>query len=190
MAERKKKSTKAKRRPESRADALDRRIEAILKQPDVSLTAANTELSALLALGLELRDLPRPAFRKGLELALRPRIESRDLREETRQLTGQDQPRLLGSLDNATIMVTKFSGLAPWERHPDGDELILVLEGGGTITVLTASGPVRSELSPGRLFVCPKGLWHRAHADPAMVALYVTPLAGGEHSWAEDPRTQ
>ena len=188
MAQRKKKTQT--RRPESRADALDRGIEAILNEPDASLTRANAELSALLKLGLELRDLPRRAFRDGLALALRPQLESRDLREETRLLSGQDQPRLLGSLDNATIMVTKFSGLAPWERHPDGDELILVLEGGGDITVLTDSGPVRSELRPGRLFVCPKGLWHRAHADPGMTALYVTPLAGGEHSFADDPRTQ
>ncbi len=192
MAQRKKQSRgkKTNRRPESRAQALDRRIEAILKQPDAALTPQNAELSALLRLGMELRDLPRRTFRAGLALALRPQLESRDLREEVRHLSGQDQPRLLGSLDQATIMVTKFSGLAPWERHPGGDELILVLEGGGDITVLTDAGPVRSELRPGRLFVCPKGLWHRANADPGMTALYVTPLAGGEHSFADDPRTQ
>lgn len=188
MAQRRNKTHE--KRPESRAEALDRGIEAILNRPDASLTPANAELSALLRLGLELRDLPRRGFRAELALALRPRLESRDLREEVSHLTSQfDHPRLLGSLDNATIMVTKFAGLAPWERHPDGDELILVLEGGGEITVLTESGPVRSQLAPGRLFVCPKGLWHRAHADPAMTALYVTPLAGGEHSFADDPRT-
>lgn len=160
-----------------------------MNQPDASLSAANAELSALLRLAVELRDLPRAGFRAELGLALRPRLESRDLRAEVSQLTSHDAPRLLGSLDRATILVTKFSGLAPWERHPDGDELIVVLEGGGDITVLTDDGPVRSELRPGRLFVCPKGLWHRAHAQPAMTALYVTPLAGGEHSFAEDPRT-
>lgn len=160
-----------------------------MNQPDATLSPANAELSALLRLAVELRDLPRPGFRAELGLALRPRLESRDLRAEVSQLTGQDQPRMLGSLDNASIMVTKFAGLAPWERHPDGDELILVLEGGGDITVLTDEGPVRSELRPGRLFVCPRGLWHRAYAQPAMTALYVTPLAGGEHSFAEDPRT-
>jgi quercetin dioxygenase-like cupin family protein len=186
MAERK---TRAKRRGKPLAEGLDRRIEALLNEPDASLSSANTELSALLRLALELRDLPRSGFRAELGLALRPRLESRDLREEVSALSGQDQARLLGSLDEASIMLTKFAGLAPWERHPGGDELILVLEGGGDITVLTDAGPVRSELRPGRLFVCPKGLWHRAHAQPAMVALYVTPLAGGEHSWAEDPRT-
>ena len=191
MAARKKikKKSRSESRLESRADALDRNIEAILNEPDASLTPGNAELAELLKLGIELRDLPRSGFRAALALELRPRLESRDLRAEVAELTSRDEPRLLGSLDRASIMVTKFSGLAPWERHPDGDELIVVLEGGGDITVLTDDGPVVSELRPGRLFVCPKGLWHRAHAQPAMTALYVTPLAGGEHSFADDPRT-
>ena len=181
--------TKKPSRAAPRADALDRRIEALLVNPDASLTAKNGELSELLRVALDLRGLPRTGFRQELGQSLRPRIEARDLREEVSLLSGGFENRLLGSLDRASIMVTKFAGLAPWERHPDGDELIVVLEGGGDITVLTDAGPVREELRPGRLFVCPKGLWHRAHAQPAMTALYVTPLAGGEHSWAEDPRT-
>jgi quercetin dioxygenase-like cupin family protein len=186
MAERRK---RAKRSSETPTEALERGVEALLNEPGASLSPANAELSALLRLARDLRELPRAGFRAELGLALRPRLESRDLREEVSQLGGGYENRLLGSLDHASIMVTKFAGLAPWERHPDGDELILVLEGGGDITVLTDDGPVRSELRPGRLFVCPKGLWHRAHAQPAMIALYVTPLAGGEHSWAPDPRT-
>jgi len=179
------------RKRKTPADELDQRVEAILDQPGAALSRANSELSALLRVAVELRHLPRRGFREELDLALRPAqaLQSRDLREAVRGLTGQDQPRYLGSLDKATIMVTKFAGLAPWERHPDGDELIVVLEGGGDITVLTENGPVSSELRPGQLFVCPKGLWHRANAQPAMVALYVTPLGGGEHSWADDPRT-
>jgi quercetin dioxygenase-like cupin family protein len=178
------------RKRKTPADELDQRVEAILNQPGAELSRANSELSALLRVAVELRHLPRRGFREELDLALRPAqaLQSRDLREEVQQLSGYAN-RHLGSLDKATIMVTKFAGLAPWERHPDGDELIVVLEGGGDITVLTESGPVTSELRPGCLFVCPKGLWHRAHAQPAMVALYVTPLGGGEHSFADDPRT-
>jgi len=171
------------------AEELDRKVEAMLKSPGASLSAANRELSELLHVAVELRDLPRRGFRGELGLSLAPRLEPRDLRAASAELRAWDAPRLLGSLDKATIMVTKFAGLAPWERHPDGDELIVVLEGGGEITVLTETGPVTSELRPGQLFVCPKGLWHRAHAQPAMTALYVTPIAGGEHSFAEDPRT-
>jgi len=183
------KKPRVQKHAEPLAEALDLKVEAVLKNPGASLSAENRELSELLRVAVELRDLPRAAFRGELGLALRPRLESQDLRAATAALRAWDEPRLLGSLDQATIMVTKFAGLAPWERHPGGDELIVVLEGGGEITVLTDDGPVTAELRPGRLFVCPKGLWHRAHAQPAMTALYVTPIAGGEHSFAEDPRT-
>ena len=184
-----KKKSRVTKRAEPPAEELDRKVEAVLKNPRASLSAANRELSELLRVALELRDLPRREFRGRLGLALRPPLESHDLREATAELRAWDSPRMLGWLDQATIVVTKFAGLAPWERHPAGDELIVVLEGGGEITVLTDDGPVVAELRPGRLFVCPKGLWHRAHAQPAMTALYVTPIAGGEHSFAEDPRT-
>ena len=178
------------RKRKTPADEVDRGVEAILSERGGALSRANAELSALLRVAVGLRHLPRSGFREELDLSLRPAqaLQSRDLREEVQHLSGFAN-RYLGSLDKATIMVTKFAGLAPWERHPDGDELIVVLEGGGDITVLTESGPRTSELRPGMLFVCPQGLWHRAHAQPAMVALYVTPLGGGEHSWAEDPRT-
>jgi len=172
----------------NQADELDRGVESILHAADAARSAAGPELAPLLELAARLRGLPRGDFRTSLGAALRAPLAPRDLREETRLLRGQGNVAL-GSLDRATIFLSRFQGLAPWERHPDGDELILVLEGGGEIEVLTEGGPVRSQLAPGRLFVCPKGLWHRAHAEVGMTALYVTPLAGGEHSFAEDPRT-
>jgi mannose-6-phosphate isomerase-like protein (cupin superfamily) len=171
----------------SRSEELDRGVEAILqgRRPEVAETDA--ELGELLGVAAALRGLPRAAFRSRLSAALRPAIEPHDLREAVRDLPALDLRRL-GSFDRATIGVFRFSGSAPWERHPDGDELILVLEGGGEITVLTEDGPVRAELRPGRLFVCPRGLWHRPVATPSMTALYVTPFEGSEHSWADDPR--
>ena len=169
------------------AEALDREVDEMLRRPDAGLSAGNAERTQLLELALALRDLPREAFRSALGRALRPALGARDLREEARTLAANED-RLLGSLDRASVLITRHHGLPPWERHPDGDELIVVLDGGGEITVLTEDGPVRSELRPGRIFVCPKGLWHRTDAQPEMTALYVTPLAGGEHSYAEDPR--
>ncbi len=171
----------------SRAELLDAQLEAVLNDRDATLSPENAELSALLALAVDLRDLPRAEFRAALRQALRAPIAPRDLRAEARSLAPRED-RLLGALDHASILLCRHSGLPPWERHPGGDELIVVLEGGGEITVLTEDGPVRSELRPGHVFVCPKGLWHRAHAQPQMTALYVTPLGGGEHSFAEDPR--
>src|SRR5882724_959301 len=37
--------------------------------------------------------------------------------------------RPIASLDQCTLGVMRYSGLTPWERHPDGDELLHPLEG-------------------------------------------------------------
>jgi mannose-6-phosphate isomerase-like protein (cupin superfamily) len=173
----------------NRSEELDRGVEAILNDEPLALPAPDggAEISDLLQIAVALRGLPRSRFRDHLAAELRPPIVPHDLREAVKDLP-QLELRGLGAFDRATIGVFRFSGKAPWERHPDGDELILVLEGGGEITVLGEGEPIRAELRPGKLFVCPRGLWHRPVATPSMTALYVTPLTGSEHSWAEDPR--
>jgi mannose-6-phosphate isomerase-like protein (cupin superfamily) len=175
----------------NRSEELDRAVEAILEGDPIPLAPGrggdDSELTDLLRIAAALRGLPRARFRDELGAALRPQIAAHDLRDAVKGLP-QLELRRLGALDRATIGVFRFTGQAPWERHPDGDELIVVLEGGGEITVLGEGEPTRAELRPGRLFVCPRGLWHRPVATPSMTALYVTPLTGSEHSWAEDPR--
>src|SRR5438132_1720837 len=41
------------------------------------------------------------------------------------------------------------SGTSPWERHPDDDELLQVLEGEVVIRVLTDDGPVDTTVGAG-----------------------------------------
>jgi mannose-6-phosphate isomerase-like protein (cupin superfamily) len=47
--------------------------------------------------------------------------------------------RPLGALNGCLLGVTRFSGLTPWEHHPDADELLYVVEGAIEVTVLTAT---------------------------------------------------
>jgi len=75
-----------------------------------------------------------------------------------------------------------------WERHPDGDELLYVLEGELEMTLLRESTSEQASLNPGSLFVVPKGVWHRPYAKTDVRLLYVTP-ARTETSTAEDPRS-
>jgi mannose-6-phosphate isomerase-like protein (cupin superfamily) len=172
----------------NRSEELDRLVDTVLRGEEIPAGGApDAEMAALAAIAGSLRELPRASFRAALGSSLRGGIAPRDLRRAAADLP-PGELRRLGGFDGATIGLFRFSGSAPWERHPAGDELIVVLDGAGEITVLTESGPVRVELKPGSLFVCPRGLWHRPVATPSMTALYVTPLEGGEHSWADDPR--
>src|SRR2546427_3010041 len=94
----------------------------------------------------------------------------------------------IASLDQCTLGVMRYSGLTPWERHPDGDELLHPLEGEVDVTVLTDSGPTHVTVRAGSVFVCPRGLWHRQLPRPAVTMFFGTPTENGEVSWAEDPR--
>ena len=78
-------------------------------------------------------------------------------------------------------------GTSPWERHPDDDELLYVLEGEVEVTVLTQEESIQATISAGSVFVVPRGLWHRQTLKGRVKQLYVTPGAT-EHSTAEDPR--
>ena len=173
----------------TRSDELDRAVDAVLRGEEVAPASTDTELAELVAVATTLRGLPRAAFRAKLSAELRPPIVPHDLRDAVKDLPAPGG-RALGSFDHATIGVFRHSGRAPWERHPGGDELLLVLEGGGEITVLAEGGPIEAELRPGRLFICPRGLWHRSVATPSMTALYVTPAVGTQLSWADDPRAE
>ena len=97
--------------------------------------------------------------------------------------------RVIASLDQCMLGVMRYSGLTPWERHPDGDELLHVLEGEVDVTVLTDDGPAEVNVRAGSVFVCPRGLWHRQRPRPAVTMLFGTPVETEEVSWAEDPRT-
>jgi mannose-6-phosphate isomerase-like protein (cupin superfamily) len=85
------------------------------------------------------------------------------------------------------ISVGRFSGQSPWERHPDGDELVHVLDGEVEITVLSKAGPEEITVRAGSVFVVPKNHWHRQHARQSVTQLGAT-VGATEHSHAEDPR--
>lgn len=96
--------------------------------------------------------------------------------------------RMLASVGRCSLGLMRFSGLSPWERHPDGDELLHVIEGAVDLTVLTDDGPTEVTLDAGSVFVCPKGLWHRQRPRPSVTLLFGTPTENGEASFADDPR--
>lgn len=79
----------------------------------------------------------------------------------------------IAQLEGCTVGVTHFSGLTPWERHPQ-DELLFVLEGAVEVTVLDKDEMLNSTVNAGSVFVIPKGLWHRQLPQPTVKLMFIT----------------
>jgi uncharacterized cupin superfamily protein len=89
------------------------------------------------------------------------------------------------AFNGGMISLGRFSGRSPWERHPDGDELVHVLDGEVEITVVTDSGPVATSVRAGSVFIVPRGRWHRQLAR-ASVTQFGATVGGTDHSDSED----
>ena len=68
-----------------------------------------------------------------------------------------------------------------WERHPAGDELVVLLSGRVDVTQDLEDGPHLVALRAGRAMVNPRGVWHTSDVHEVGSALFVTPGAGTEH---------
>lgn len=69
------------------------------------------------------------------------------------------------------VFAGSFDGYSEWERHRNGDELVHVLGGETTKTILTDDGSVELTLTAGMLTVVPQGLWHRFHAPDGVTLM-------------------
>ena len=69
-----------------------------------------------------------------------------------------------------------------WERHPAGEELVMLLAGSATL-VLEEAGQERSiPLSrAGSYVLVPRNVWHTARTAVPATLLFLTPGAGTEH---------
>ena len=91
---------------------------------------------------------------------------------------------------DGNIFCAKFSGDAAWERHPSGDELVQVVDGGTILHVITEEGPLSYALNAGMVVVVPQNMWHRFYAPDGVTLVTATPKPT-EHLTVdvEDPRT-
>lgn len=101
-------------------------------------------------------------------------------------LSRGDPSRVFDRLDHHSVGAVRFDGQPPWERHPQGDELLHVLDGEMDLCVLAPEGRAEFVLRAGSVFIVPRGLWHRSSPRGAVSMLFVTPAEGGEASW-DDP---
>ena len=120
------------------------------------------------------------------ELAGRPVLRTRT--KETSDAEAGAAFAVLAPFRDGSIFAGSFSGETKWERHAKGDELVQILDGAATLTIMTDDGPQVLELRAGMLVVVPQGHWHRFQVPGQVTVLTATPQPT-EHSAADDPRT-
>jgi mannose-6-phosphate isomerase-like protein (cupin superfamily) len=117
------------------------------------------------------------------------------LRGRTPQTTEVDRKAsggfaTLAPFRDGNIYSAKFAGDGAWERHPNGDELVQIVEGSATLHVMTDDGPKSYAVSAGMMVIVPQGTWHRFHSPEGVGLVTATPKPT-EHLTVdvEDPRT-
>ena len=68
---------------------------------------------------------------------------------------------LLDPFNGGNAWVGRYHGESPWEMHPDGEELIAVLEGSVDFVLESEAGPRTVTMASGDVLVIPRGIWHR-----------------------------
>ena len=86
-------------------------------------------------------------------------------------------------------LVTMFTQAATWEmweRHPAGEELVVLLSGRVDL-VQDIDGVHRLvEMHPGQAVINPRNVWHTAIVHEPGDALFITPGRGTEHRSIEE----
>jgi quercetin dioxygenase-like cupin family protein len=91
---------------------------------------------------------------------------------------------------DGAIFTAKFAGDGAWERHPNGDEIVQIVDGSCTVHLMTDNGLESHEVRAGTTIVVPQNTWHRFHAPDGVSLVTATPRPT-EHLTVdvEDPRT-
>ena len=115
------------------------------------------------------------------------------LRGRTPETTQEEREgafaRLAPYRDGA-IFTAKFAGEGAWERHPNGDEIVQIVDGATTLHLMTAEGPQSLSLKAGMVAIVPQNTWHRFEAPDGVSLMAATPQPT-EHLTVtvDDPRT-
>jgi len=115
--------------------------------------------------------------------------EAVDVAEKLSSFSEYWSPKVVARLNDYEIKVVKVKGEFVWHSHEDTDELFLVVN--GELTIQLRNGNVT--LSPGQLFVVPRGVEHCPIAHGEVHAVLFEPVgvvntgnAGGTMTAAYD----
>lgn len=91
---------------------------------------------------------------------------------------------------DGALFTAKFSGKSAWERHPQGDEIVQVIDGTTTLHLITTEGRQSLTLTAGMLTVVPQNAWHQFESPDGVCVMTATPLPTDHvRTDVEDPRS-
>jgi mannose-6-phosphate isomerase-like protein (cupin superfamily) len=97
--------------------------------------------------------------------------EKANLTEKLKLFTDYFAPRTVAQFNGHDVMVAKLNGPFIWHKHDDTDDFFLVLQ--GTLDIELRDFTVA--LTPGEVFVVPKGVEHRPVARDEVHLLLIEP---------------
>ena len=94
----------------------------------------------------------------------------------------QWQPRVIAEMNDYQFKIVKLQGDFVWHNHAETDETFIVIE--GELRIDFRDGSVT--ISPGEMFVVPKGVEHKPYAESEVRLLLIEPrgvLNTGDAGW-------
>ena len=95
-----------------------------------------------------------------------------NIQDKLNQIANYWQPQIAGELNGQHIKLVKFRGEFPWHRHPNEDEMFLVIQ--GRFRMDLQDGPI--ELSEGEFLIIPRGTEHRPVAESEVSVMLFEPV--------------
>jgi quercetin dioxygenase-like cupin family protein len=86
-----------------------------------------------------------------------------------------------GSEGRLVMMFEQASSWDSWERHPAGDEVVVLLSGRADLIQELDGRHQRVPMVPGEAVVNPAGVWHTADVHEPGTILTITPGQGTAH---------
>lgn len=101
----------------------------------------------------------------------------------TPSLYSELNEQFFGFKSHALISLYEFSeSWNSWERHPAGDEIVMLMSGRVTLVLRIDSAEEQVELTEaGSYVVVPRNIWHTVRVTASASMLFITPGEGTEN---------
>ena len=108
-----------------------------------------------------------------------------NLQEKFYKFSSHWFPKIIAQVNDYHIKIAKVQGEFVWHRHPETDEMFLVIE--GEMDIQFRDGVVT--LHPGEMFVVPRGVEHKPVAAKECHILLVEPAGTANAGDQADEKT-